>query len=65
MYTVPENDTSGVPLCVEIDKEITEPQTYTIRAVQKSPPEAEGTPMNNSCVVHSHNSQLYSVFWLI
>ena len=41
MYTVPENDRT-VPLCIDIGVEITESLTYTITAVQKSPPEAEG-----------------------
>ena len=41
VYTVPENDRT-VPLCIDIGVEITESLTYTITAVQKSPPEAEG-----------------------
>ena len=41
MYTVPENDRT-VPLCIDIGVQITESLTYTITAVQKSPPEAEG-----------------------
>ena len=42
MYTVPENDTSGVPLCADIGMEISEPISYTISTAQKSPPRAEG-----------------------
>ena len=30
MYTVAENDTSGLPLCVDLGVTITEPLTYTI-----------------------------------
>ena len=43
-YTVPENDTSGVPLCVVfgVEVEITESITYTITTAQKNPPQAEG-----------------------
>ena len=41
MYTVPENDRT-VPLCIDIDVEITAPITYTITTAQKSPPQAEG-----------------------
>ena len=47
MYTVPENDTGGVPLCVEIDVEITEPITYTITTAQKTPSQAEGRSQCN------------------
>ena len=42
MYTVPEDDASSVPLCVDIGVEITEPITYTITTAQKTPPQAEG-----------------------
>ena len=41
MYTVPENDLT-VPLCVEIGVAVSESVTYTITAIQKDPPEAEG-----------------------
>ena len=54
-YTVPENDTSGVPLCVDLGVEITQPLTYTITTAQKSPSEAEG--MN---FTEKHTFQIYS-----
>ena len=41
MYTVPENNRT-VPLCIDIGVMITESETFTITAVQKDPPEAEG-----------------------
>ena len=41
MYTVPENNRT-VPLCIDIDVNITEAMTYIITAEQKDPAEAEG-----------------------
>ena len=41
VYTVPENDLT-VPLCVEIGVAVSETLAYTITAIQKNPPEAEG-----------------------
>ena len=41
VYTVPENERT-VPLCVEIGVTVSESVTYTITAIQKVPPEAEG-----------------------
>ena len=41
VYTVPEDDLT-VPLCVEIGVAVSESLTYTITAIQKDPPEAEG-----------------------
>ena len=41
MYTVPENNRT-VPLCIDISVMITEPETFTITAEQKDPPEAQG-----------------------
>ena len=41
VYIVPENDPS-VPLCINVNIEVREPTTYTIVAIQKDPPEADG-----------------------
>ena len=41
IYRVPENDRT-VPLCVDIDVNITEAVMFTITAEQKYPAEAEG-----------------------
>ena len=48
MYIVPENDRT-IPLCIDIGVGITEPIEYVIRAVQKSPPEAEGNRDGSVC----------------
>ena len=41
MYTVPENDRT-VPLCIDIGVDVPEPMNFTITAIQKAPPEADG-----------------------
>ena len=41
MYTVPENDRT-VPLCIDAGVDIPESKNFTVTAVQKSPPEADG-----------------------
>ena len=41
VYTVSENDRT-VPLCIDVGFEVLEATTYTILAIQKNPPEAEG-----------------------
>ena len=47
LYRVPENDRT-VPLCIDIGVEVTASLTYTITAVQKDPPEAEGEYMSHT-----------------
>ena len=44
MYRVPE-DNHSIPLCIDIGVTLRSPQTYTITAVQKFPPKAEGIIM--------------------
>ena len=51
LYTVPENDRT-VPLCINMSVEITESLTYTITAVQKDPPEAEGEYKHCVCKLY-------------
>ena len=41
VYSVEESDRS-VELCITTDQTISEAVTYTITAIQKSPPQAEG-----------------------
>ena len=41
MYTVPENDHT-VPLCIDAGVDVPESKNFTVTAVQKFPPEADG-----------------------
>ena len=51
VYTVPENDRSQ-ELCIDVGVDVTQPETYTIRTEQKSPPEAEGIYTSLYTCVH-------------
>ena len=47
-YTVPENDRSSVMLCIDVGVVLPGPMEYSITAMQKDPPAAQGAVTENA-----------------
>ena len=47
-YTVHENDRSSVMLCIDVGVILSGPMEYTVTAMQKDPPAAQGVVRENA-----------------